>query len=135
LLTQIIVNKSRPFIYTTAPAPGFFRQIRLAHEAVARAADQRQGLLELAAYANEIAAELNIRFVSEDSAIKAVLVPGNQRCMQVAAGIRTKGFDVRAIRSPTVAEGAERIRICIHAFNTRSEIRTLLEEMAALLEY
>jgi len=40
-----------------------------------------------------------------------------------------KGFDVRAILSPTVKEGEERLRICIHSYNTEKEIKELAKSI------
>lgn len=57
------------------------------------------------------------------SPIQAVLVAGNKRSLFVAESLRDLGFDVRAIRKPTVKEGKERLRVTLHAFNTDLEVR------------
>lgn len=57
------------------------------------------------------------------SPIQSILVAGNERSLLVAESLRALGFDVRAIRKPTVAEGTERLRITIHAYNTNKEVR------------
>lgn len=57
------------------------------------------------------------------SPIQAVLVPGNERSLLVAMSLRDRGFDVRAIRKPTVQEGKERLRVTLHSFNTDPEVR------------
>jgi 8-amino-7-oxononanoate synthase len=59
------------------------------------------------------------------SAIHCFLVPGNEHATRAANGLRKKGFDVRAIKSPTVKEGSERLRVCLHAFNTPTEVSKL----------
>lgn len=56
------------------------------------------------------------------SPIQSVLIAGNERCLLVADSLRALGFDVRAIRKPTVAEGTERLRITLHAYNTDEEV-------------
>lgn len=56
------------------------------------------------------------------SPIQCVLVAGNERSLFVAESLRALGFDVRAIRKPTVAEGTERLRITLHAYNTDVEV-------------
>ena len=56
------------------------------------------------------------------SPIQSVLVAGNERSLFVAESLRALGFDVRAIRKPTVAEGTERLRITLHAYNTDVEV-------------
>jgi 8-amino-7-oxononanoate synthase len=47
--------------------------------------------------------------------------------------LNQKGFDVRPILSPTVPEGKERLRFCLHSFNSRQEIQQVLEELQQVL--
>lgn len=56
------------------------------------------------------------------SPIQAVVVPGNANVVEAASSLRTAGFDVRAIRPPTVPPGTERLRIILHANNSRREV-------------
>lgn len=58
--------------------------------------------------------------------IQSVLLAGNERSLAVAEALRALGFDVRAIRKPTVPEGTERLRITLHAYNTDGEVRPVL---------
>ncbi|MFT6755803.1 MAG: 8-amino-7-oxononanoate synthase, partial [Urechidicola sp.] len=43
--------------------------------------------------------------------------------------IREKGFDVKPILSPTVSQGQERLRFCIHSYNSKKEIEEVLENL------
>jgi 8-amino-7-oxononanoate synthase len=43
--------------------------------------------------------------------------------------LQNKGFDLRAILSPTVPQRKERLRICIHTYNTTEEINSLVKEI------
>ena len=52
-------------------------------------------------------------------------MPGARRATAAAARLREAGFDVRAIRAPTVAAGAERLRVVLHAHNTADEVRSV----------
>ena len=47
--------------------------------------------------------------------------------------IQQKGFDVRPILSPTVPEGQERLRFCIHSYNSESEITNVLELLSTFV--
>lgn len=47
---------------------------------------------------------------------------GNENVKSVAHNLQEAGFDVRPILYPTVPKGSERLRICLHAFNTEEEI-------------
>ena len=55
------------------------------------------------------------------------MVPGNQHCRAVAATLQANGLDIRPIVSPTVPKGKERLRICIHQYNTEEEIEKIFD--------
>lgn len=59
------------------------------------------------------------------SPIQSVLIAGNERSTMAAEALRALGFDVRAIRKPTVEEGTERLRITLHSYNTDAEVGDL----------
>jgi len=63
--------------------------------------------------------------IKSTSAIHCFLVAGNENAIHTSKQLIDKGFDVRAIKSPTVKEGAERLRICLHANNTKKELTDL----------
>ena len=65
-----------------------------------------------------------------DTAVQPILISGNEAARTAAGGLQGKGFDVRAILSPTVQEGAERLRVSLHVHNTDAQIKQLA---AALL--
>jgi 8-amino-7-oxononanoate synthase len=54
------------------------------------------------------------------------LIKGNEKVKQAALLLQNKGFDVRPILSPTVEKGKERLRICIHSYNTREELKAVI---------
>ena len=60
-------------------------------------------------------------------------MPGAERAVAAAAAPQHAGFDVRAIRAPTVAAGHERLRIIVHAHNTRREVWELARRIRAIL--
>jgi 8-amino-7-oxononanoate synthase len=66
-----------------------------------------------------------INLLQSRSAIQIVLVPGNKQAKEAASKIQKAGYDVRAILSPSVAAGTERLRICLHNHNSIKEINNL----------
>jgi 8-amino-7-oxononanoate synthase len=46
---------------------------------------------------------------------------------EVEAAFRVKNILCKAVKSPTVKEGSERIRFCLHAFNSKGEIDELID--------
>ncbi|HEX3386660.1 MAG TPA: 8-amino-7-oxononanoate synthase, partial [Mucilaginibacter sp.] len=68
---------------------------------------------------------LKHNLLPSDSAIQCIVVDGNERTRQLAAQLQDAGFDIRPILSPTVPVGSERLRICLHSYNTAEEIGAL----------
>ena len=62
--------------------------------------------------------------------IQVVIIPGNKESKAMAEKLQQNGLDVRAILYPTVPEGGERLRIVLHSFNTRHEVKTLTDILA-----
>ena len=72
--------------------------------------------------------------IQSNSAIQCILLNSNEKAKQVSSELEKHGLDVRAILSPTVPKGSERIRICLHAFNTESEIKLLTGALNQLMD-
>ncbi len=136
LLRTYLINTARPLIYATALPPHDLLAIQLAHKLVAAEPERAVLLQERVAYFREKSRQLapEATWLPSTSAIQGVLVPGNPAVRQVAATVQAAGFDVRPIVSPTVAAGQERIRICLHTYNTEAEIDGLLLALAGALQ-
>lgn len=134
-LSEYLVNFSRSFIYTTALPPHALATIYCGYRHLAESRSERD-LLEsnILHFADQVK-ELGIDgFIASRSAIHCIIVSGNTRAREVAAAISAKGYDVRPILSPTVPEGKERLRICLHSCNTHEEITGMLEALRLLLQ-
>lgn len=121
ILKDYIINFSRPFIYTTAMSPHCIVAIDCAFEFL----KTNEHLAE------DLHKRINLfrsTFKSETgskSAIQPVVLPGNSIIKEAASTLFNAGFDVRPVLSPTVKSGTERLRICLHAFNSDEEIHKL----------
>jgi 8-amino-7-oxononanoate synthase len=73
----------------------------------------------------------NACWTNSSSPIQCLIITGNEVCRRMAATAQAAGYDVRAILSPTVPVGQERIRICLHSFNTEDEIAGLMDALAS----
>lgn len=125
LLRDYLINFSRPFIYTTAP--GDFELFAIS-EAFDFIKENEQFALKLKKNINLFKNEIRIssqELIESNSQIQAIKVPSNEKAMKLSLHLLEIGFDIRAIKSPTVSKGEERLRICIHAFNTQDEILRL----------
>jgi len=124
-LKSFLVNFARSFIYTTGLNPHTLATLICAHQHI-QDSTARKALKENIRYFKAVAAELSLPFISSSSAIQCVVIPGNSRVKAIAEQCRNNGFDIRPILSPTVPEQTERLRFCLHSYNTPSQIQKVL---------
>jgi 8-amino-7-oxononanoate synthase len=129
-LREYLINFARPFIYTTAPTPHSVASIDCSFEFLKENISLQNQLEQ------NINLFLNNKRVNEStpskSAIQTVLIPGNENVKQAAQHLQHAGFDIRPIVSPTVPKGLERLRICIHSYNSQEEMDRLTSELGKL---
>ena len=132
-LKDYLVNFARPFIYTTAMSPHSFVAVASAFEFIINHKELKESLLDTIAYWNSKTSMLK-NFTCNEGPIQTYTKPGNEIVKKLALSVQSKGYDVRPILSPTVKEGAERLRICLHAFNSKEEIDGLIQSILAFHE-
>jgi 8-amino-7-oxononanoate synthase len=131
ILRQYLINFARPFIYTTAMPPHSVTAIDCAFKYLHENITLQRSLAELTnAYMKEVS-HLTNRTQSLTS-IQTLIIPGNGNTIAAAKKLQHSGFDVRPILSPTVHAGSERLRICLHTFNTLEQVITLTKELKQL---
>ncbi|MFT5259850.1 MAG: 8-amino-7-oxononanoate synthase [Saprospiraceae bacterium] len=132
-LRDYLVNYCRPFIYTTAPSEHHVAMLTLAYVNMQAADDQRSRLAENLTYFAQKVKSLaldNAHWLASDTPIQALVLRNAKRTKAVALSLREAGLAVKAIVSPTVAEGSERLRICIHSHNSHANMDLLANELA-----
>jgi 8-amino-7-oxononanoate synthase len=127
-LKDYLVNFARSFIYTTGLSPHSVATILVAYQHLQSEKETIERLRENIVYFNQEKNLLGLKpmFVRSKSAIQSAIIPGNQNVKSIANQLQEKGFDVKAILSPTVPEGQERLRFCIHSFNSKEEISEVM---------
>jgi 8-amino-7-oxononanoate synthase len=130
-LKKLLVNFSRSFIYTTALAPHALATIQSAYTELA-VTEQRQKLFQniLHFKNNVLINNLQGLFIESHSTIHCCIIPGNNNVKAIAKKLQDKGFDVKPILSPTVPQGHERLRFCLHSYNSEKEISDVLSLLA-----
>ena len=129
LVCDFLINRARPFIYATAPSPLIAAVTRVALEISRTRPERRERLASLVAYSNR---ELQARcgLTSSRSHILPIIVGADGKAVALAGALQQCGFDVRAIRPPTVAEGTARLRIALSANLSESVIAELFDALA-----
>ncbi|SDP96190.1 8-amino-7-oxononanoate synthase [Mucilaginibacter sp. OK268] len=126
ILRQYLINFARPFIYTTAASFHQLASIKMAYQLLNNAEPEIISLKNnIKLFKEQIKPESVYPLLNSDSPIQCIVFKSNDKARDIANILQNKGFDVRAILSPTVATGTERIRICLHAFNTANDINKL----------
>lgn len=134
-LREYLVNFVRSFIYTTGLPPHSLAAILTAYRLLEKDADTREALQANIAFFKAEAKKLNIatHFILSNSAIHCVVIPGNESVKQVSATMQEQDFSVKAILSPTVPAGQERLRFCLHSYTTKEQIKSVLRLLMPLL--
>ena len=77
--------------------------------------------------------QLTPYFIPSTTAIHSCVIKGNKATKDISVLLQQNKFDVKAILSPTVPKGQERLRICLHSYNTKEDITTLVRLLKEFL--
>lgn len=133
-LKAYLINFSRSFIYTTALPPHSLATIYTAYSKLT----QTQNIEKLHQNINYFKAEvlkhkLETIFINSHSAIQCCIISGNKKVKKIAKKLQLEGFDVKPILSPTVPKGEERLRFCLHAYNSKKDIANVVKLLSSLV--
>ena len=133
-LQEYLINFSRSFIYTTGLSPHAVATILIGYQHL----EQTKNIQKLKENIIHFNQEKNVfglkpLFVRSKSAIQSAIIPGNDAVKAIANQFQEKGYDVKAILSPTVTEGQERLRFCLHSYNSKEEISEVLRLLSTFV--
>ncbi|MDT0677761.1 aminotransferase class I/II-fold pyridoxal phosphate-dependent enzyme [Autumnicola musiva] len=129
-LKDYLINFARSFIFTTALPPHSVATILAAYQHLEQTGRfQLQQLNKNISFFKEQVKKHNLEtsFIASDSAIQSCIITGNAEVKAASEKLREEGFSVKPILSPTVPEGKERLRFCLHSFNSEEEIAKVLK--------
>ncbi|MBK5192221.1 MAG: pyridoxal phosphate-dependent aminotransferase family protein [Flavobacteriaceae bacterium] len=145
-LKEYLVNFARSFIYTTALPPHNVATILASYQYLknkpelaevnpehVEGSEIKKLKQNIEFFKAEIVAnKLQSFFTESNSAIQSCILPGNEMVKNTASKLEAEGYNVKPILSPTVPKGKERLRFCLHSFNSREEISGVLKVLVKL---
>jgi 8-amino-7-oxononanoate synthase len=111
---EYLEQRARPFVFSTAAPPAIAAALDASLDVIAAEPERRERVRFLARYLRERIAAAGISVAAGDSPIIPVIIGENDRAVAVATALQHAGFDVRAIRPPTVPPGTARLRISVN---------------------
>ncbi|MGH7336861.1 MAG: aminotransferase class I/II-fold pyridoxal phosphate-dependent enzyme, partial [Myxococcota bacterium] len=132
-LVELLVQRARPFVFTTAVSPLVLIAAEAALDVVLREPQRRARLHANARRLRERLTEVDPLVMPDGGPIVSLLLGENEKAMAAARKLQLAGFDVRGIRPPTVPEGTARLRISVHADHSDSQIDGLAAAVAKAL--
>lgn len=133
-LRHYLINFARSFIFTTALPVSSLASIQVAYEHLAGEDFDNTHLHELIrAFKGQFRCPPGITLIESNSPVQSVIISGNEKTRAVSKQLQENGFDVRAILSPSVPVGKERLRISLHAHNTQEELTQLISHLHPIL--
>ncbi|MEM7484508.1 MAG: pyridoxal phosphate-dependent aminotransferase family protein [Bacteroidota bacterium] len=136
-LKTYLVNFARSLIYTTALSPHALATTLIAYEYLEKEGVRERTKLQknIEFFKNQAKLlGLSKDFIESNSAIHCIIIPGNEKVKQVSNKLWEEGFNVKPILSPTVKTGQERLRFCLHPYNTTEEISKVLSTIRNLIK-
>ena len=130
-LIELLVNRARSFIFSTAPVPAAAAAAAAGVDFIHSAAGEprrlaiRQRILQLES-------AMNLPSGTKVGAIIPMLIGDEGKAVSVAEALKERGFFIPAIRYPTVARGSARLRVTVTASHTAQDVEQLLAALRTL---
>jgi 8-amino-7-oxononanoate synthase len=127
---ELLVNRARPYIFTTAPTPSA-AAAALAAIGVVRSEEGAALIARLGELVDLVAASIGV--VDHPSPILPVVIGAEDDAVAASVALLERGLWVPAIRPPTVAPGTSRLRINLSATHTDEQVERLVAGLADLV--
>lgn len=129
-----LVQRARPYIYTTAAAPALAHALLTSIDLMAsKEGQQRRAQLELLQHQlSGMPLRAGWKLLASATPIQPLVIGGNTESLAVAQALLEQGLWVSAIRAPTVPAGTARLRITLSATHTHDDVARLLDALHTL---
>ena len=126
-----LIQAGRPFIFSTAPPPSLAAALDASLDIVINEPERRAKLAARVKHLRDALAAAGIVVPAGFTQIVPVVLGDNDRALQAAGELQAKGFDVRAIRPPSVAPGTARLRISVNLNLSEDTINRFVSALSA----
>ncbi|MCK4705028.1 MAG: 8-amino-7-oxononanoate synthase [Gammaproteobacteria bacterium] len=128
-LIETLIQKARPYIYTTASPPAVAEATRASLKLVKTKPELREQLNDNIQYFRNCAEQVSVELTDSQTAIQPIIVGDEKRALEMSEKLLEKDLLVTAIRPPTVPKGTARLRITLSASHSRSQIDQLISAL------
>jgi len=143
-LIEFLIQKARPYIYTTALPQPVAAATRKALEISQRETWRRERVLALTERFRRAARKAGIALLNAEAPplagaaspatpVQPIVLGNSEATLHAQRELLRAGFRVVAIRAPTVARGSERLRITLSASHTEGQVDSLVEALNGIL--
>lgn len=131
-LIDLLLQRARPYIYTTAAPPLLARALLASLDVIELEGWRRERLAALIAQLKSALCPGRMRLLASDTPIQPLLIGANDAALEVGAALEDAGIWVPVIRPPTVPKGTARLRISLSAAHTEADVAALLDGLDRL---
>ena len=131
---EYLLQRARSFMFTTAPPPAVADALDEALTIVEREPERREQVRALSAHLRSRLRRAGLDVEEGTSQIVPLILGGNRRASVVASELQAAGFDVRAIRPPSVPPGTSRLRLSVNSALSEPVLDRLVDELVRILE-
>jgi len=111
---EYLIQRARPFIFSTAPPPSVAAALAASLDIIESEPERRARLASRVSRLHDALSAHGIAVACDLSHIIPIVVGDNARAVAAAEALQAQGFDVRAIRPPSVPPGTARLRIAVN---------------------
>jgi len=129
VVIEYLINKARPFIFTTAPSPAAAAASLAALEIIQHEPQRRSHLKQNADFLRRQFSQMGLNIGLSTTHILPVILGSAEKTVETAQKLLKKGFFCSAIRPPTVPAGTERLRISVQCEHTSQHLSGLCEAL------
>jgi 8-amino-7-oxononanoate synthase len=130
-LIDLLVQRARTYIYTTATPPLLAHALMTSLELIERESWRRKHLRDLVGALRAGLAVTRWRLLPSDTAIQPLVIGSNPEAVEVSRRLAESGLLVPAIRPPTVPRGTARLRISLSADHSMEHVQRLARTLNA----